>query len=214
MPRPRFHKLEAKRRAAILEIAAEEIAENGFERASYNRIIERAGLSKGAMYYYFDDKGDLYATVLRHLFKLDQANSDWMSTLPNRPAAFWQWVVDFFRAQAVFSLANPIVAAVARDFAKRSVHVTELPAVAELYADLDRLLETVVVHGQRIKAVRNDLPNSLLVGVTIGAGEAMDRWFVDRFDELTPHELDRILIAAVDLLKRMLIPSGEEKEND
>ena len=52
------------KRKAILDAARTEFAENGFETASYNQIIENAGLSKGAMYYYFDDKLDLYVTVL------------------------------------------------------------------------------------------------------------------------------------------------------
>ena len=63
-PRPRFETLEPARRSAILDAAAEEFAARGFEAASYNRIIERAGTSKGAMYYYFEDKADLFTTVV------------------------------------------------------------------------------------------------------------------------------------------------------
>ncbi len=69
MPRPRFLKLDEDRRNKILDAAKSEFAESGFEQASYNRIIERAGLSKGAMYYYFDDKLDLYLTVLEDTFQ-------------------------------------------------------------------------------------------------------------------------------------------------
>ena len=65
MPLPRFDKLDDPRKRAILAAAAEELAERGFAGASYNRIIERAGISKGAMYYYFADKDDLYRTVLQ-----------------------------------------------------------------------------------------------------------------------------------------------------
>lgn len=64
MPRPRFAKLEPAKRDRILDAAAVEFGELGFERSSYNRIIDRAGLSKGAMYYYFDDKEDLFRTVV------------------------------------------------------------------------------------------------------------------------------------------------------
>ena len=66
MPRPRFLKLDPERQAhRFVECGEGRICrESGFEQASYNRIIERAGLSKGAMYYYFDDKLDLYVTVL------------------------------------------------------------------------------------------------------------------------------------------------------
>src|SRR5215813_12480608 len=65
MPRPRFNTLPTDKRQRILEAAALEFAGRGFEQASLNRIIETAGISKGAAYYYFDDKADLYATVVR-----------------------------------------------------------------------------------------------------------------------------------------------------
>ena len=66
MPRPRFQKLPADKRQRILEAAALEFASRGFEHASLNRIITAAGISKGAAYYYFDDKADLFATVVLH----------------------------------------------------------------------------------------------------------------------------------------------------
>ena len=64
MPRPRFDKLPPERQATILDAATVEFATAGYENASLNRIIERAELSKGATYYYFDGKEDLYLTVL------------------------------------------------------------------------------------------------------------------------------------------------------
>jgi AcrR family transcriptional regulator len=67
LPRPRFKRLDAEKKHAILEAAAEEFADKGFEGASTNRIIENAGMSKGAFYYYFDDKADLYATTLGNI---------------------------------------------------------------------------------------------------------------------------------------------------
>ena len=64
MPLPRFEKLEPKRQDGILNAARKEFAAHGFDGASYNRIIELAGISKGAMYYYFADKDDLFRTVI------------------------------------------------------------------------------------------------------------------------------------------------------
>jgi AcrR family transcriptional regulator len=49
-----------------LEAAAKEFVAHGFEAASLNRILDDAGISKGAAYYYFDDKTDLYATTTLH----------------------------------------------------------------------------------------------------------------------------------------------------
>src|SRR5690349_341338 len=65
MPTKRFETLEPERQRHLLDAAAAEFAAHGFEQASFNRILTRAGTSKGAMYYYFEDKADLYATVVR-----------------------------------------------------------------------------------------------------------------------------------------------------
>src|SRR5690606_15262684 len=65
MTRPRFHRLSAEQQAAILDAALTEFSTHGYRDASLNRIIDSAGISKGSMYYYFDDKEDLYAHVIR-----------------------------------------------------------------------------------------------------------------------------------------------------
>ncbi|MEZ4461946.1 MAG: TetR/AcrR family transcriptional regulator [bacterium] len=73
-----------------MEIAAEEFSLKGFDGASFNRIIERAGLSKGAAYYYFDDKADLFDTVIQ--FGLDQFTAfiDATSDVDADPEEFWE----------------------------------------------------------------------------------------------------------------------------
>ena len=52
---------------AIARMWDEQVEEKDRGVSAYNRIIERAGISKGAMYYYFADKQDLFATVLNTL---------------------------------------------------------------------------------------------------------------------------------------------------
>ena len=66
MPFPRFHKLSQEKRERLLDIAAQEFATHGFEDASVNRILERVQMSKGAAYYYFEDKVDLFFTVVQY----------------------------------------------------------------------------------------------------------------------------------------------------
>ena len=64
MPRPRFERASPEKREAILDAAAREFASYGYDDASINRILLAAGFSKGAFYYYFDEKADLAAAVL------------------------------------------------------------------------------------------------------------------------------------------------------
>ncbi len=50
------HELKDQRQIQILEAAAELFARNGFDRTSVDEIAKSAGLSKGAIYWYFPSK--------------------------------------------------------------------------------------------------------------------------------------------------------------
>src|SRR5512136_3484913 len=65
MPLARFNRLEPERQRRLLAAAAQEFAAEGYEGASLGWIAEEAGFSKPALYYYFEDKADLYTTVVR-----------------------------------------------------------------------------------------------------------------------------------------------------
>jgi AcrR family transcriptional regulator len=51
-------------RADLLEAAAAVFAEKGFQAASVDEIAARAGTSKGALYWHFDSKDDLFFALL------------------------------------------------------------------------------------------------------------------------------------------------------
>ncbi|HWP12149.1 MAG TPA: helix-turn-helix domain-containing protein, partial [Ramlibacter sp.] len=50
--------------ATILTAARDEFAEHGLGGARMDRIAERAGLNKRLIYYYFEDKEQLFRAVL------------------------------------------------------------------------------------------------------------------------------------------------------
>lgn len=55
-------------RAAILEAAMQEFAQEGVAGARTERIAASAGVNKALLYYYFEDKERLYGSVLDHVF--------------------------------------------------------------------------------------------------------------------------------------------------
>src|SRR5260370_41883945 len=66
MPFPRFHNLPLEKRERLMEVAAQEFAAYGFEDASVDRILETVQMSKGAAYDDFEDKVDLFFTVIQY----------------------------------------------------------------------------------------------------------------------------------------------------
>src|SRR5690606_4205899 len=113
VPRPRFFRLPEDKRLALLRVAAEEFAREGFFGASYNRVIEQSPLGKSSAYLAFADKEDLFFTVLRH--RPPPLHGPVPETL-NDAAGFWPAVCDWIRRFGEHALEDPLVLPLAVSF--------------------------------------------------------------------------------------------------
>ncbi len=64
MKRARSDEAKDERRAVLLAAALDEFFERGFTAARMDDIAARAGLSKGALYLYFDSKDALFTSLI------------------------------------------------------------------------------------------------------------------------------------------------------
>jgi AcrR family transcriptional regulator len=188
MPRPRFEKLEPARRAAILAVASEEFALHGYEGASYNRIIERSGLSKGALYYYFDDKEDLYVTVLRDaLRRLVFEVADLGAACD--VAGFWrEFEAWYVRSLRLFQ-QDPSAVGLARSLVKVAASGTAGGVMADLRRLTRGWVDEFIGQGQALGAVRCDLPADLLAAALAGLEEGIDLWLGERLGDMGEAEI-------------------------
>jgi AcrR family transcriptional regulator len=201
MVRPRFAKLPPEQQESILAVALEEFASRGYYEASLNRVIEAAGISKGSMYYYFDGKEDLYVHVTRGAIAQLFAR---VGVAPDLEAAdadsFWSLVADYYLQLMRALAAWPQLAALLRGWTAASRN----PAVQQAQGDLERAslpwIEQALVTGQRVGAVRTDVPASLLIAVALGMGEAMDLWLMAT--QPNDDDLPGLSSALVDMIRR------------
>ena len=63
MPKATWRNLEADRRERVLFAAMAEFGTHGYSGGSLNVIAREAGVAKGSLFQYFDDKFDLFAHV-------------------------------------------------------------------------------------------------------------------------------------------------------
>lgn len=64
MPKETFYNLPEDKKKRILDAAAEEIIRVPASEMSINKIIQKADISRGSFYQYFDDKHDLIQYML------------------------------------------------------------------------------------------------------------------------------------------------------
>ncbi len=62
---PRFERRKDARPGEILDAALELFVEKGFAATRLEDVAQRAGVSKGTVYLYFDSKEDLFKSVIR-----------------------------------------------------------------------------------------------------------------------------------------------------
>lgn len=56
----KFEALNSEKKKLILNASMKEFIRGGYEKASMNTIVETAGISKGSLFYYFENKRLLY----------------------------------------------------------------------------------------------------------------------------------------------------------
>lgn len=173
MPKPTFFNLPAPKRERIVDRALEEFAERPYHLASLSRIVTRAGIAKGSLYQYFDDKFDLYRWLLteelpRRKAAFVEARGE--SEAPASLAGFLRQLVlsglDFMRAHPRWAQLASTVTAPTDDPALRALsREVEAEGIRRFLAILQRLRE----QGQ----LRDDLDLDLIAHVlrmTLGSG--------------------------------------------
>lgn len=205
MARPRFGNLDEATRRNILETAAVDFAANGFDGTSLNRLIERLGISKGSFYYYFDDKADLFSTVVDHAWKVFLPTERLDLSIFDADT-YWPALQELMREARTRARENPWLAG----FTRMIYEPPDIPRIreslAEKFAETREFQAELIRRGQALGTVRDDLPVDLLQALLVGADEAGDRWFVVNWDRLGDDEIERLFDEVFAIFRRMLEP--------
>ena len=177
---------EADPNAQFLKAASVLINEQGYAGASVNRIAERLNLTKGAFYYYNDNKDDLVAQCFeRSIATIRKAVN--LTESYGGPA--WEHLCSVARGLVRFQLSDdgPLLCSTANSALPDAKHRKRVNA------ELGRVIERVtgvVVSGLIDGTVRPIDPRLAAVNILTGimAAAELRRW-VDSADELNAADL-------------------------
>jgi len=204
MVRNRFDRLDAARQERLFEAAEEEFVDRGYEAASVNRILDEAGMSKGSLYYYFEDKADLFGTLL------DRAVAKMLSVVGGlrveslTAETFWPTLDAYVERSERYLSGSGWSATLLRSFHR--LHGGPKGRVLE---SLRRLTAEVLGRGQEIGVVRTDIPLSYLAEVTLALGETGDRWLLSHWEAIGGSERERLVGLQLEMLRRILRVESE-----
>lgn len=206
-PRPRFENLDDDKRGQILDAAAEEFGNRGFAAASFNKIIARAKISKGAAYYYFDDKADLFATVIKDtLVRLENSLGP-IDIEKLEAETFWEDLEEASTRSMLFLARNPWAFRLMKSFLHYVESHPNDAVVRALWAQGRERVATFLRRGQELDVIRDDIPLDLLSAIAFSVGETIDRWMFTRLEEIEEDEIPEVTAMVLDIYRRMLAPS-------
>ncbi len=202
----RLDNLDAVRRERLFQSAAEEFAEHGYDAASLNRIIANAGIGKSSLYYYFEDKADLFTTIVERAVAMLIKEIGGLD--PDRLTSenYWDELERFCRGVTELSARNAWYVRLGRLFYQLRGNRREGAATDRAFRAARGWIQTLVERGQELGVVRTDLPTTLLVDGTLGLGEAIDRWFMKHWDDFGEEERIRLASEQLQLFRRLLSP--------
>jgi AcrR family transcriptional regulator len=103
MPRPRSSGPETREK--ILDVALELFAQNGYDKTSLRDIAERLGITKAALYYYFERKEEILLELHLRMHQFGSDMLDQIEQVPDGPARLAAWPAMLDRLME-FMIAN------------------------------------------------------------------------------------------------------------
>jgi len=205
MPRPRFKKLPPEKREQILETAAKEFAAHGYKDASLNKILAKAGISKGAAYYYFDNKADLYVTTVTR-YATEMLASLTVDFEGLTAVSFWPALQNLYAQQFIQYAERPWVFGVVKSDGPIDKEALANMQLGEASQNVEGMLESIMRQGMALGTVRTDLPDELLFSLVMAVDDAHDNWLLGQMSSMTEAELQSAAEQAINLLQRLLSP--------
>ncbi len=202
MPYLRFLKLAAARRDRLLDVAAQEFAAHGFADASINRILERAGMSKGATYYYFEDKADLFATAVQYCSDQLHLIAYEVKAEELDDATFWPTFADLHRQPLLRSFERPWLFGALKAAGHLPQEMLADSPLATLAQSILAYVMSFIKRGQALGIIRNDLPDTLLFAWLQSLDRASDDWFLLHWSEMDRETIAHISDETVAAMQR------------
>lgn len=131
-----FLRLEPQKKTRIIHAALKEFAQKGYQQASTNRIVEKAGIGKGMLFYYFGSKEKLFFYLVE--FALAYVEQEYLETFDDSEPDFIERHKRMVQAKMEAIDKNPYIFSflgtlylnaeveLPEEMARRFHHVTEL----------------------------------------------------------------------------------------
>ncbi|PIE90689.1 MAG: TetR family transcriptional regulator [Acidobacteria bacterium] len=197
----KLQKKEAKRQL-ILEAAIRVFARHGFTKTSVSQVAREANVADGTIYLYFANKNELLTSIFDEAmsFFIAQATES-LNDLNSAPEKLRKLATLHLRNLG----ENEDIATVFQVELRHSIRIMKHFSQTTLRAYL-RLMEEIILLGQKEGSIRRELDPKILVKVFFGALDEMTtNWILRKRD----YQLKEMVEPVLDILLNGIVPAEE-----
>jgi AcrR family transcriptional regulator len=194
---------KAERPQEILEAAFAEFSRNGYATTTLDQIAERAGVTKGTIYVYFENKEHLFISMVRELMKVALDAVHEISTREDGTTA------ELLRELFAFIYQNIVEDRRRREVVRMLIaEASRFPALADRYHEeihqpcmelFTQAIQRGMDRGEIRRSAVTDCPLIIIAPIAL-----VDMWMM-MFDERHPFELKSYFDAHLDLVLKALL---------
>ena|ERR1700722_5144917 len=194
---------KAERPHEILEAAFAEFSRNGYATTTLEQIAERAGVTKGTIYVYFESKEQLFITMVRGLMKVT------LDILQEMLETHQGSTADLLRAQFSFIYQHIVEDRRRREMARLLIaEAPRFPALTDRYQEevhrpcmefLEKTIQRGLDRGEFRASAVTECPLVIIAPIAL-----VDTWIM-MFDDRHPLDLKTYFDAHIELVIRGLL---------
>jgi AcrR family transcriptional regulator len=162
-----------ERWAQILDVAAQEFFERGYDATSLQAIANRTGILKGSIYYYIKTKEDLLGSLLQ---EAQQKGLRTIRPIVEGPGNAIERLAAMIRCHVDFVCTDRARTAVFLHERQRLSEEKRKECLGDEHA-YPQLFQRVIVEGQKAALIRPELNPQLTALCLIGSLNSLYEWF-------------------------------------
>ena len=187
MPTKVFTELDDAKKQRVIDAALNEFAANRFDNASTNTIVKNAGISKGSLFKYFENKEDLYFYLIDTVSaKMTAEMADAVAALPEDVC---ERIIAYSSLEISYYLEYPEEGRLLTNLAsEKDNDIAE--KIAKRYGEVSKASYENLMHGTGLDKNKTDILKWVLEGfnkdflTTGGTGEEYVTKLKSYLDEL------------------------------
>lgn len=180
MPKETFLRLRIDKQERIMRTAISEFIKNGFERTKVGDIAAGAGVAKGSIYQYFDDKKDLF------VYCAEWGLEVFMKKLDERMHIGDMDIFEYFEDNVPKTevLEEEHELAVFMQLIEREPGLIDA-SMQSMYSIADAYIKKLIQNSKKKGTVRTDIDDDLLMVYFLGVTERFEQRWMARYIDFT-----------------------------